>query len=130
MIIELQRTLCPEDMRETKCSICGRTFKIGCVTIWTLTDERGIDLGEMCPTCLKWLGRRAAEDDVGRRFPTLEEFQALEAEWRTPTYASSEEADRAIGWGALAGMEGGEDRLAGGPWPSSPSSSGGSGTGA
>jgi hypothetical protein len=106
MIIELQRTLCPEDMRETRCSICGRTFKIGCVTIWTLTDERGIDLGEMCPTCLKWLGRRAAEDDVGRRFPTLEEFQALEAEWRTPTYASSEEADRAMGWGRLLKRKG------------------------
>ncbi len=101
MIIELERTLCPEDMRETKCSICGRTFKIGCVIIRALADERGTDLGEMCPTCLKWLGRRVAEDDGGRRLPTLEEFQALEAEWRTPTYASSEEADRAMGWGAL-----------------------------
>jgi hypothetical protein len=62
------------------------------------TPGRGAALvvldGRACPGCIEVLGRIETADNDGR-FPTIEEYRRLEAEWRTPVYSSMEEASAA-----------------------------------
>jgi hypothetical protein len=90
MRIELEWTLTPEDMGEPyPCAICGDSFELGTVTAWT----RDIPAFNpcACPACVEALGEYRPD-----RFPTIEEYRKLEAQWPTPQYASGEEAD--VAW--------------------------------
>ena len=64
-----------------------------------LLSERGDHLSatapQACPSCVEALGAYRPD-----RFPTIEEYRRLEAEWPTPEYASGDEADAAFlaGW--------------------------------
>jgi hypothetical protein len=92
MIIELTRITTPEEMGPSaSCGICGEGFEQGVVYAFALTDRR-TEIGVVCPTCMEHLGRHPSG-----RFPTVEEYRRLEAQWGTPAYASGEEADRAEG---------------------------------
>jgi hypothetical protein len=48
-------------------------------------------MGGVCPRCVEFMGGHPSG-----RFPTIEEYRRLEAEWPTPLYASGEEADRVL----------------------------------
>jgi hypothetical protein len=91
MIIKLERILAPEDTGVERCAICAETFEQGVVYAYATTDER-TEIGEVCPTCVEYMGGHPSG-----RFPTIEEYRQLEAEWLTPAYSSGEEADRAEG---------------------------------
>ena len=73
------------------CAICAAEFEQGVVLAWASTEGR-CEMGAVCPECLEYLGGHPSG-----RFPTIGECRRLEAEWRTPAYASGEEADRAMG---------------------------------
>jgi hypothetical protein len=95
LIIELKRTMTPEDMGATECCICGDTFELATVTAWTLTDEEGrYGVGDpdpwACPACVEVLGAYRPD-----RFPTIAEYKRLERRWPTPEYGSGEAADAA-----------------------------------
>ncbi len=95
MEIELRRTAVPTEMGSTTCAICGDGFEVGVVTAWAYGG--GAAVGEMedsfaCEGCVEVLGAYRPD-----RFPTIEEYRRLEAEWGTPAYASIEELERAVG---------------------------------
>jgi hypothetical protein len=56
-----------------------------------VTDGR-TEIGAVCEACVEHMGSHPSG-----RFPTIEEYRRLEAEWLEPAYASGEEADRAEG---------------------------------
>ncbi len=64
MIIQLQRALTPEELREEDCAICGLPFCVGSVVAYAMTDERGAVVDERaglsaaCPKCVEYLGSR------------------------------------------------------------------------
>jgi hypothetical protein len=93
LIIELERTPAPEDMGKAQCCICGDSFQLGTVSAWA-HSRGGYAMDEAdsraCPTCIEVLGKYRPD-----RFPTIEEYRKLEAEWATPQYASAEEANKA-----------------------------------
>ncbi len=93
--IELRRTMTPEDMGRYPCAICSDEFELGTVTAWGYSGKRDpAGLGDLdpfvCPTCVEVLGAYRPD-----RFPTIEEYRRLEAEWPTTEYASGDEADAA-----------------------------------
>ena len=91
MIITLERIPAPEDMGTEECAICAETFEQGVVLAYAVTEGRG-EMGAVCPGCVEYMGAHPSG-----RFPAIGEYRRLEAEWRTPAYASGEEADRAAG---------------------------------
>ena len=95
MIIELRRTMTPDDMGRYACAICTDEFELGTVTAWAYTGEVApghVGDGDpfTCPKCVEALGAYRPD-----RFPTIEQYRHLEAEWPSPEYASGEEADAA-----------------------------------
>jgi len=82
------------------CALCERPFVLGLVIARALTDGR-MDAGEVCPECAMWLGSGPMGEAKSEKFPGEEEFVRLAAEWRTPEYASREQADAA--WEAQIG---------------------------
>ncbi len=92
MRIDLERTTVPEELGEqATCAICAQPFEIGVVDAVAITDDNVLD-GSCCSACVAFLGRHRSG-----RFPTIEEYRRLEAEWGTPLYASRAEAERALG---------------------------------
>jgi hypothetical protein len=89
--IRLDRLQVPEDLGENECGWCGETFEQGVVFANLLCDCR-IDHGAVCPKCVEFMGNLDAPKGHEWRFPPIEEYRRLEAEWRTPLYASIEEA--------------------------------------
>lgn len=90
MISELIRAHLPEDVgREETCGICGEKFRTEVVLAPVLTEDR-YEMGRACPACVELLGKYKPQ-----KFPTIEEYRALEATWRTPLWSSAEEATRA-----------------------------------
>lgn len=90
MIIELQRLLVPEDLGGSEsCAICGAALELGVVYPYAATSD-DVHMGVLCEGCVEHMGRHASG-----RFPTIEEYRRLQAEWRTPLYASMEEWGRA-----------------------------------
>ncbi len=93
LIVELERVLAPEDLGpRAECGICGADFEQGVVYAYAVTDERH-EIGVVCPECVEYMGQHPSG-----RFPTIEEYRRLGAEWVTPQYSSGEEADRAMGY--------------------------------
>ncbi len=88
--VELERLIAPDE-NPTACVLCERPFRLGVVVARLL--EGRVDMGEICPECAEWLARGSMARTG--RFPDLEEHRRLEAEWRTPIYASAEEAESA-----------------------------------
>ncbi len=86
--IELERLIAPEE-HPIACALCERPFRLG-VVVARLVESR-MDAGEVCLECAEWLSRGPMARTGG--FPSLEEYRRLEAEWRTPIYASVEEAE-------------------------------------
>jgi hypothetical protein len=94
LIITLERIPAPEDLGPTECAICTTEYEQGAVLAWAVT-ERGGEMGAVCPGCVEYMG---GHPSGAGRFPSIEECRRLEAEWRTPAYASGDEADRALGY--------------------------------
>ncbi len=90
--IELERLTALHE-EPIACALCERPFRLE-VVVARLADGR-VDAGEVCPECAGWLARGPMAQTG--HFPSVEEVQRLEAEWRTPIYASWEEADLAFG---------------------------------
>ena len=93
MKIELEQTMTDEDLGPTMCAICGDEFEFGPVSAWGYTDTNaflGVD-SYVCEQCIEVLGEYRPD-----RFPTIEEYRTLEAEWKTPLYRTGEEADAAF----------------------------------
>ena len=95
MEIKLARTALPNEMGPYTCGICEDSFVVGTVTAWAWGG--GGPVGESmdsvaCPSCVEVLGAYRPD-----RFPTIEEYRRLEAEWATPAYASVEELERVEG---------------------------------
>jgi hypothetical protein len=111
--VELTRTLSGDDVGQQRCAICERAFILGAATAWALS-ESGLALGKVCPSCLEsgpegicarlarraaW-SRRIAEQDAGfveegwvGECPTPEELEMLGKLFRTPLYATMEQAN-------------------------------------
>ena len=92
MEIQLRRTAVPEEMGPGKCAICGDDFEIGTVRAWVYGGGGpvgGTRDSVACPACVEVLGSYRPD-----RFPTIEEYRRLEAEWPTPMFASVEELER------------------------------------
>src|SRR4051812_34010936 len=71
MRIELQKALLPDDLKETKCGLCGQRFRpLGAVLAWVQGADRQ-PLGYACPSCTLHFGRRNPD-----RFPSTEEYLA------------------------------------------------------
>ncbi len=122
MFIELERTLAPEDMGNTRCAACNQDFELGCVTAWMMSDVR-IHLGFICPDCLKhgadWIEQkivkrhevdllfheiainqcRAISSESMAECPSVEEYRTLEKVYGTPRYRNGDEAEAAISRG-------------------------------
>jgi len=95
MEIKLTRTAIPEEMGTYTCAICETPFEVTAVTAWAYGG--GGPVGEAadsvaCPGCIEVLGGYRPD-----RFPTIEEYRRLEAEWGAPTYANVEELERVEG---------------------------------
>ena len=92
MKVELTRTLVPDDLGSVEfCALCGEDFEVGVVYPILLAGS-GMDAGTLCRGCLEFVGR-----DPSGRFPSQADYERLESQWKSPLYASSEEADRALG---------------------------------
>ncbi len=97
MNIEIKRAMSPgEQAEEETCGICGLLFEPEVIQAW-VTDEGGAPSAPACPTCLKWLGRRAVEEDDApiNVFTTIEEYEEALRRYPEPMFASDEEAERA-----------------------------------
>jgi hypothetical protein len=93
MRIVLERTPFPEDLGDmADCALCGRSFEIGVVFPMLLVGNH-MDAGSVCTACIEFMGHHPSG-----RFPTIEEYRRLEAEWGTPLYTSLEEADKDLGF--------------------------------
>ena len=57
----------------------------------TLTNERLVDLGVVCPACVAALGRREVETDGVRRFPAIETYEEALRRHPEPLLGSGEE---------------------------------------
>jgi hypothetical protein len=91
MQIELQRIHTPEELGElATCEICAGDFERGVVLPVLLAAGR-LQAGDVCSECVEFLGGHPSG-----RFPTIEQYQRLEAAWGTPLYASREEAEWAL----------------------------------
>ncbi len=80
MIIELWRKMVATDA-SARCAVCGNGFELGSVYPAAMRDD-GDGIGELCPVCLDYLGRRKrdAEDPASdswpaREWPTLEDLE-------------------------------------------------------
>jgi hypothetical protein len=91
MRIELERLIAPETNPAT-CALCEREFQFGVVVARALTESR-VDCGEVCPECASWLGKGPMAAERPAKFPPADAFKYLEAQWKTPIYASFEEAE-------------------------------------
>ncbi len=90
MHIDLERAQVPEELGQmVPCAICAKGFEMGVVDAQLVTGDNVLD-GSCCPACVEYMGHHPAG-----RFPTIEEYRRLEAEWGTPLYSSIEEANRA-----------------------------------
>ena len=93
MRIELERLIAPETS-PTACALCERRFEFGVVVARAVSESR-VDMGEVCPECAMWMGQGPMAAARPEKFPKPEDFARMEAEWKTPIYASHEEADAA-----------------------------------
>jgi hypothetical protein len=85
--IELRRTVYPADIGlEEGCAMCGEVFAWGTVYAQLLTSA-AYDGGRLCRGCVEFMGGHPSG-----RFPTIEEYRRLEAEWPTAEFTTMEEA--------------------------------------
>jgi hypothetical protein len=119
--ITLKRTLAADDVGEGRCEICDRTFWLGSVTAWAISDNNVL-IGVACPACLeagvahiercledsaRWSRLTAEEDERiasegvsdAEALPTAEEYRMLEQVYRTPIYRNGAEAGAALARG-------------------------------
>ena len=101
MLIELWRTEAQPLYSMTCCGICGNDFELGSVYPM-IAGDRGVDLGEMCSTCLDYLNRRKqdAEDPAlgnwpARDWPTVEDLEEARRRYPEPV---QEDDDVVIVW--------------------------------
>jgi len=87
LIIRLDRTIYPADVGlEEACAMCGEGLTWGTVYAQVLTSDL-YDCDRLCPSCVEFMGRHPSG-----RFPTIEEYPRLEAEWPTAVFTTMEEA--------------------------------------
>ncbi len=92
MRIDLERTTVPEELGDVvTCEICDGDFEMGVVDAQLVTSDNILQ-GSCCAPCVAFMGRHRSG-----KFPTIEEYRRLEAEWGTPLYTSVEEPSRPLG---------------------------------
>jgi len=85
--VDFYRTIYPADIGlEEECVMCGQAFEWGTVYAQLLAGGRH-DGGRLCTSCVAFMGRHPSG-----RFPTIEEYRRLEAEWPTAEFTAVEEA--------------------------------------
>jgi len=90
--IKLERTAVPSETGTYTCGICEDPFVVGTVTAWAWGSGGAVGASVdsvACPACIEVLGNYRPD-----RFPTIQEYRELEAQWATPTYGSIEEMVR------------------------------------
>lgn len=87
MIIELQQALSPEDLGPDTCGICGQDFVVSTVIASGTSDGRA-DMGQACPECIEYLGRRSDS------CPTIEQYWDLLEQYPDPVWMDDSECDR------------------------------------
>lgn len=119
MIIELSWAISEDDLRQTHCCVCNKSFERGVVEINVLSDSDRYHIGEACPACIykgaeymeavlqsrlrfrstihaagAEMERRASEESISE-CPSYEEYDAFAASCAGPRYATGEEAQAA-----------------------------------
>lgn len=87
MIVELQQTLCPDDLGPSMCGLCEQDFVIESVIANSL-DGREPGVGVICPECVSYLGSRSGS------CPSIETYRELLEQYPEPVWKDDGEFDR------------------------------------
>jgi hypothetical protein len=93
MVIELWRKVVATEYSTCTCAICANDFDRGIVSAWAFNADRNTDIGDVCPTCLDYLSRRAqdAKDPAYMSWPTLRDLEEARRRYPEPLFATDDE---------------------------------------